>query len=89
MPINVVLADTFYSAARKLRKRYPHLLDDVDTLVVQLKEGEIPGDRIQGLNHRVYKVRLKNSDAQRGQKRRLSGHLLPRNRETDGHSRHL
>jgi len=66
MAIKVVLADTFYGAARKLRKRYPHILDDVDTLVVQLRQGENPGDRIQGLPHRVYKVRLRNRDAQRG-----------------------
>ena len=66
MTIKVIFADTFYGALRKLRKRYPHILADVDTLVAQLKEGETPGDRIQGLTHRVYKVRLRNSDAQRG-----------------------
>lgn len=36
------------------------------SLVVQLRKGETPGDRIQGLLYRVYKVRLKNSDSQRG-----------------------
>jgi len=66
MTTKVVLADTFYSAARKLKKRYPHLLDDVDPLVVRLRQGETPGDRIQGLAYRVYKVRIPNSDARRG-----------------------
>lgn len=66
MPIKVIVADTFYAAAKKLQKRYSHLFDDVDPLVVQLRKGETPGDRIQGLPYRVYKVRVKNSDSQRG-----------------------
>jgi mRNA-degrading endonuclease RelE of RelBE toxin-antitoxin system len=41
-------------------------MDDVDLLSDQLERGETPGDRIQGLLYRVYKVRLRNSDAQRG-----------------------
>lgn len=62
----VIIADTFYAAARNLQKRYRHVLDDVDTLIVQLGNGETPGDRIQGLPYPVYKVRVRNSDAQRG-----------------------
>ena len=66
MPTKVIFADTFYVAARKLRKRYPHILEDVDPLVSQLNNDETPGDRLQGLKQRVYKVRLRNSDAKRG-----------------------
>jgi mRNA-degrading endonuclease RelE of RelBE toxin-antitoxin system len=36
------------------------------TLVNQLEQGETPGDQIQGTGHSVYKVRLPNTDAQRG-----------------------
>ncbi len=63
---NVIIADTLYAAAKKLKKRYPHVLEDIDPLVVQLRRGETPGDRIQGLPYRVYKARIRNSDARRG-----------------------
>jgi Cytotoxic translational repressor of toxin-antitoxin stability system len=66
MPIKVIFAETFYVALKKLHKRFPHILDDVDPLVVELRGGETPGDRIPGISYRVYKVRLRNTDAQRG-----------------------
>ncbi|MEO8395447.1 MAG: type II toxin-antitoxin system RelE/ParE family toxin [Chloroflexota bacterium] len=68
MPIKVVYAEEFFRAARKLRKRYPHVLDDVETLADQLEAGEKPGDPLQGLEpeDKAYKVRVQNRDAQRG-----------------------
>ncbi len=32
----------------------------------RLEQGETPGDQLQGIGYTVYKVRVKNSDAQRG-----------------------
>ena len=32
----------------------------------RLSSGETPGDRVQGVGHVVYKVRVPNSDARRG-----------------------
>ena len=63
---NVLYAETFLRAAARLQKRYRHVEDDAETLADQLEAGELPGDRIQGLPHRVYKVRVKNRDVQRG-----------------------
>ena len=66
MLTEVVYADEFFRAARKLQKRYPHLFDDVDALADQLEAGEKPGDRLQGLEYKAYRVRIQNRDAQRG-----------------------
>jgi|SRR3954463_7535339 mRNA-degrading endonuclease RelE of RelBE toxin-antitoxin system len=64
--IKVILTPAFNHALKQLHKRYPHILQDIEPLIVQLENGETPGDRIQGLSYRVYKVRLKNRDSQRG-----------------------
>jgi mRNA-degrading endonuclease RelE of RelBE toxin-antitoxin system len=66
MPIKVAVADQFYRDASKLKKRYPNILKDVRFLRDQLSAGEKPGDRLQGLNYKVYKVRIPNRDAKRG-----------------------
>jgi hypothetical protein len=51
MPTRVIIADTFARAAFKLRKRYPRIFLDIESLKIQLESGETPGDRIQGLKH--------------------------------------
>jgi mRNA-degrading endonuclease RelE of RelBE toxin-antitoxin system len=62
----VVYADSFFKAAARLQKRYPHIEEDAEKLADRLEAGELPGDRIQGLPYRVYKARIRNSDARRG-----------------------
>lgn len=66
MPTEVIVAVQFYRDASKLQKRYPNVLNDVRELRAQLGAGERPGDRVRGLEQIVYKVRVKNRDAQRG-----------------------
>jgi mRNA-degrading endonuclease RelE of RelBE toxin-antitoxin system len=67
MTIKVILADEFKFAAKRLRKRYPNVMRDLNPFLTQLENGELLGDRIQGLApYRVYKARIRNSDAQRG-----------------------
>ncbi len=66
MPNKLLVANRFYRDANKLQKRYPHVLDDLEPLRNELVAGETPGDRLQGLARQVYKVRLRNSDVQRG-----------------------
>lgn len=65
-PVRVVPAPHFRRAFKKLRKKYPHIGDDIQPLLEQLEQSETPGDRIQGLNAVIYKVRVPNRDAQRG-----------------------
>lgn len=49
MTIKLIYLDIFYRAVRRLQKRYPHILEDVETLSDQLERGETPGDRIPGI----------------------------------------
>ena len=67
LPTSVFVADEFKRAARALRKRYRKIDSDLEPLIDQLKNGELPGDQIPDLTELiVYKVRVKNSDARRG-----------------------
>lgn len=64
MTIKVILADEFKFSAKRLRKRYPNLMRDLNPFFSQLELGETPGDRIKGVApYRVYKARIRNSDA--------------------------
>ena len=62
----VLFTSEFKRSLRRLAKRYRSVRRDVGPLVDQLTSGEIPGDRVQGVGHVVYKVRLPNTDARRG-----------------------
>ena len=65
-PVQVRLAPAFQKDIKRLRKKYPHIQQDVQPLINQLVDGETPGDQIQATGYIVYKVRLLNRDAQRG-----------------------
>lgn len=66
MTNKVILAPEFRRIAKLLRKRFPNLMKDLNPILDQLERDEILGDRLQGIGYRVYKVRVRNSDAQRG-----------------------
>jgi mRNA-degrading endonuclease RelE of RelBE toxin-antitoxin system len=65
--IQVFIADTLKREARNLKKRYRNIESDLQTLVEQLQNGDLPGDRIPGFaDYVVYKIRVKNSDIRKG-----------------------
>lgn len=69
MPEQIRVLDSpyFNRGLKKLIKRYHHILDDLEPLTDQLRQGETPGDRLDNLKpYVVYKVRVPNRDAQRG-----------------------
>lgn len=49
-----------------LAKRYRKIKLDIQPLIEQLEAGEIIGDQVQGTGYTVFKVRIKNSDIQKG-----------------------
>ncbi|MEO7908109.1 MAG: type II toxin-antitoxin system RelE/ParE family toxin [Roseiflexaceae bacterium] len=53
---------------RQLAKKYRRIRSDIQPLIDALIAGELPGDQIQGIGFSVYKVRVRNSDAQRGKR---------------------
>ncbi|KAM3110861.1 type II toxin-antitoxin system RelE/ParE family toxin [Phormidesmis sp. 146-20] len=65
-PIEVRVSDRFESEVRQLGKRYRRIRLDIQPIIDQLESGELPGDQIPGMNYTLFKVRVKNSDVQRG-----------------------
>jgi mRNA-degrading endonuclease RelE of RelBE toxin-antitoxin system len=64
--IKVYFADEFKRNLRALSKKYRRIRSDVQPIVEQLQAGELPGNRIPGINDIVFKVRVKNSDIKKG-----------------------
>lgn len=66
--ISVKFSPEFEKQLYKLSKRYRKIRDDIEPIILQLQEGEIIGDRLMGLGeeYQVYKVRVKNSNIQKG-----------------------
>ncbi|MEG5057103.1 type II toxin-antitoxin system RelE/ParE family toxin [Microcoleus sp. A2-C5] len=64
--IKVYFADEFKRNLRALSKKYRHIRSDVQPIVEQLQAGELPGNRIPGINDIVFKMRVKNSDIKKG-----------------------
>ena len=57
--VEVNLTPQFRKDLKDLAKRYRSIRKDLQPLIEELQSGNTPGDRIQGLNYQVFKVRLK------------------------------
>lgn len=66
MSFSIFYSHDFKRNVRKLLKKYPHLPDDIDGFIQRLQAGEESGDLIQHVGFTVYKVRIKNSDNNKG-----------------------
>lgn len=64
--IQVEAAPTFTRNLRSLAKKYRSVHNDIQPVIEQLERGELPGDRISGTGYDVFKVRVRNSDVQKG-----------------------
>lgn len=51
---------------RQLAKKYRRIKSDLEALFIELGQGQTPGDQISGVQYEVYKVRVKNSDNNKG-----------------------
>ncbi len=76
MPTKIDIKKQFLKRANKLARKYRGLLDDIDALIVRLKNDERPGDKIPTIGHDVYKSAPCQSIGIKRQKWRVSGHLL-------------
>lgn len=65
-PIKVQAVPEFQRRLGKLAKRYRHIRDDIQPIFEQLQAGELIGDQIPGTGYTVFKVRVRNSDIQKG-----------------------
>ena len=64
--IQLVFSDEFKARLRTLIKRYRSIRTDLKPLLDELQSGNFIGDQIPGTGYTVFKVRLKNSDIQKG-----------------------
>jgi mRNA-degrading endonuclease RelE of RelBE toxin-antitoxin system len=64
--IQVEASPTFSRNLRTLVKKYRSIRKDVQPVIAQLEQGELPGDKISGVGHDVFKLRIRNSDNQKG-----------------------
>ena len=65
-PIQVEAARLFTRNLRKLAKKYRSIYQDVQPIIEELQSGKIVGDQIQNIGYTVFKVRIRNTDSQKG-----------------------
>ena len=64
--IQVIVSPTFNRNLRTLAKKYRSIRNDIQPVIEQLARGQLPGDRIVGVGYAVFKLRVRNSDTQKG-----------------------
>ncbi|ACC83598.1 type II toxin-antitoxin system RelE family toxin [Nostoc punctiforme] len=64
--IQVEASATFNRNLRTLAKKYRSIRNDIQPVIEQLQQGELPGDQIPGVSYAIFKLRVRNSDAQKG-----------------------
>lgn len=64
--VSVEASRSFQRNLRTLAKKYRRIRNDVEPIISQLQQGELPGDQISGIGYTVFKVRVRNSDIQKG-----------------------
>jgi mRNA-degrading endonuclease RelE of RelBE toxin-antitoxin system len=66
--VRIEFTPEFKRNLRQLTKKYRHLQADVQPVIAQLGAGQTPGTQIPGTGYTVFKVRIKNSDIQKGKR---------------------
>ncbi|MDB9459456.1 hypothetical protein PN480_06105 [Dolichospermum circinale CS-1225] len=79
--IEIRLTPEFRRKLRILAKKYRQISVNIQPTLEMLQMGEFPGDQIPGTGFTVMKVRVKNSDIQKGKNCKyyiscVTGHLL-------------
>jgi mRNA-degrading endonuclease RelE of RelBE toxin-antitoxin system len=64
--IQVEASPTFNRNLRDLVKKYRSIRRDIQPIIEQLEQGELPGSQIPGVGYAVFKLRVRNSDTQKG-----------------------
>jgi len=64
--IQVEVSPTFNRNLRAIAKKYRSIRNDIQPVIEQLEQGELPGDQIPDIGYAVFKLRVRNSDTQKG-----------------------
>ncbi|MBE9140223.1 type II toxin-antitoxin system mRNA interferase toxin, RelE/StbE family [Nodosilinea sp. LEGE 07088] len=65
-PREIRLTPEFKRKLKKLSKKYRQISNDLNPILEQLRSGEVLGDQISGIGFTVMKLRIQNSDNQKG-----------------------
>lgn len=68
MTYDVHLTETFQKSIKALKKKYPHVKDDLLGQIKALEEDPSANDPIPGWNKEFWKVRVASSDAKKGKR---------------------
>ena len=71
--IQVEYTPEFKRNLHVLSKKNRHIRSDIQPIIEQLQRREIIGNQIPGMHHTLFKVRIRNSDIQKG---KSSGYRL-------------
>ena len=72
-PVQVEYTPEFKRNLRALARKYRHIRSDVQPVIDQLRAGEVIGDQVPRTRYTIFKVRVRNSDIQKGKR---SGYRL-------------
>ena len=64
--VEVKFTDEFQRRLRALAKKYRQIRLDIQPIIEQLQAGDFVGDRLAGTGYILFKVRVRNSDIQKG-----------------------
>lgn len=64
--MEILYTSEFKRNLRHLAKKYRHIRSDIEPVIEKLQSGEILGDQIPRIEYILYKVRVRNSDVQKG-----------------------
>jgi mRNA-degrading endonuclease RelE of RelBE toxin-antitoxin system len=67
-PVQVEFTPEFKRNLRVLAKKYRHIRSNVQPVIDQLIAGEVIGDQVPGTRYTIFKVRVRNSDIQKGKR---------------------
>ena len=65
-PVEIRFTPEFKRNLRTLSKRYRYIRSDIEPILEKLQSGIFVGDQIPRTGFTLYKVRIRNRDAQRG-----------------------
>ena len=72
-PVRIEFTQEVKRNLRALSKKYRHIRSDIQPVIGQLESGVFLGDQVPGVKYTIFKVRIKNSDIQKG---KSSGYRL-------------
>ena len=68
MSYDVQLTETFQKSIKALKKKYPHVKNDLLSQIKTLEKDPSAGDPIPGWNTEIWKVRVASSDVKKGKR---------------------